>query len=121
MSILDILKEEYLFEDETAAEAINQMDVDMETAEEAIQNDGKEVINQQFTVKLINYLDSLFPSFGTFDSQILNEIRKNVDETDGKAVKKTKEKIHSIILDEKKKFLKKIQNRMERLRVIPKK
>jgi hypothetical protein len=114
MSVINLLKEDYLFEDEYSPYIGEQPGI------EEIKG-GKEPLNKEFSIKLCNYLEHLFPGFGTFDSQILNELRNYIDETDNKLVKKTKEKIHGIILDEKKKFLKRIQNRMERLEVVPKK
>ena len=109
MSIIQILKEDYLFEGD-----------DTPGIEEVQAEEGMEPVDNKFTIALCNYLETIFPKYGTFDDQILNEIRKYMDETDSKVVRKTKEKIHNIILKEKEKLLKRIQHRMENVKV-PKK
>jgi hypothetical protein len=116
MSILDLLKEDLLFEDE------DNPVVDLTPESGETSGAGNDVlVNKEFIIKLANYLDKkLTLEYGTFDDQIGNEVRKYMDESDNKVVKKVKEKIHKIILDEKRKFLRKIQTRMERFRV-PKK
>lgn len=116
MGILDLLKENYLFEDE------DNPVVDLSQEMNVTSGSDKEVpINREFVVKLTNYLDKLLTlEFGTTDNNIYNEIRKFCDERDPKVVKKIKERIHKIILDEKRKYLKRIQTKMEMLKV-PKK
>ena len=111
MSIIDILKEEYLYEDNTS---------DNQEPEVEEPNDNLVPVNRIFIIKLFNHLDKLFPSYGTFDSDILNEIRNYMDESDNNAVRKVKEKIHSMFITEKKKFFDNFQKRMGKLR-IPKK
>ena len=118
MSFIQILKEDYLYEDETTTNPDVSTSADNQ---ETTENDGKEYIDKTFVIKLCNYIEQLFPGYGSMDNSILNEVRKKIDETDPKIVKKTKEKIHSIILDERKKLLKRIQTRVEKLRIIPKK
>lgn len=119
MSIIQILKEDYLFEDEYNPYSIQTEDELPQG--EFPKDDGRELISKDFAVKLTNYLDKkLDLEFGTFDTAVCNEIRKYMDESDNKVVKKVKEKIHKIIVKEKHDFLKRVQNKMERLRV-PKK
>ena len=112
MSIIDILKENYLYEDENSDN----------NSDDSNQSDDTEIINKQFVIKLINYLDSKFSlEYGSFDNSVYNEIRSFMDQSDNKVVKRYKERIHKIILDEKRKFLKRIQNRLERFNVPKKK
>ena len=120
MSIIEILKEGYLFEDEDNP-VVNLTPDSGETVETDQVESNKVPLDNKFIVSLVNHLDEkLKLEFGSFDSAICNEVRKYMDESDGKEVKKVKERIHKIILDEKRKFLKRIQTRMEQFKV-PKK
>jgi hypothetical protein len=116
MSIIELLKEDYLYEDE------DNPVIDLTAEMNSISgNDSISPVDKDFIIKLANHLDKkLTLEYGTLDDQIYNEIRNYMDQSDNKKVKQVKERIHKIILDEKRKFLKKIQTRMERLQ-IPKK
>ncbi|MEM4260961.1 MAG: hypothetical protein QXG00_07005 [Candidatus Woesearchaeota archaeon] len=128
MSILKYLKED-IFKDYDSVipeESIESSNIESETPEEITPpKENETFIDKRFVVRLVDYVDSKInlPAFGSFDDAILNEIRKVMDESDNKLVLRTKQRIHKIILDEKKKFLEKIQRRVGNLKVpkVPKK
>jgi hypothetical protein len=95
-------------------------EMNYQLSEEENKDVPMDFISREFIIKLVNYIDSRFPQYGGFDNDIYNEIRKYMDETDSKQVKKIKEKVHNIVIKEKVKFLKRIQNSVEKLQV-PKK
>ena len=113
MSIIELLKEDYLFEDENDPSYVEQITM-------SNQDDGKVAVDKQFIIKLTNYLDRLFPQFGTFDDQIGNEIRNYMDQSNNDEVIRMKKRIHKLVIDEKKMFLERLQRRLSRVRV-PKK
>jgi len=111
MAVLDYLKEDYLYEDENDPSYVEQI---------TMADDGKEPLDNAFLIKLVNYLDTLYPQFGTFDDKIYNEVRKYIGAMDNKEVIKIKKRIHKVVTDEKDKFLTKLKRRLGRVRV-PKK
>lgn len=85
------------------------------------ENDETVGLDSKFITRLINYIDSVFPSYGDLDSNIDNELRKVMLIGDGVDVKKVKKKINAILLKAKHKLLNDIKNKAEKIQVIPKK
>jgi hypothetical protein len=84
----------------------------------------EESIDSKFITKLVNYLDSLFPSHGEFSDKMGAELKKYVkmgDEESYKEFKKLKNKVHDAFLKSKQKFLTDLQNRIERININTKK
>jgi hypothetical protein len=106
MSILEYLKEEI--------NPTHQIDLFLKENEEMVSLDPK------FISRLTDYIDKLFPNYGTFDSNIDAEIRKVMKTGDGKDVKKIKIKIHSILMKCKNKLLHTLKNKVENIKVQPK-
>lgn len=110
MSIVEILKENYLFENENEPIFVGQITTTSGNNEIKIDN--------SFVIKLINHLDRKFAlEYGTLDDQIYNEIRQFLNGIDNKTILKVKERIHKIIKDEKDKLLKRIQRRVLELKI----
>lgn len=77
-------------------------------------------IDPQFIARLLNYLESrCFVSYGEFDQKVGNEIRKYV-QADNSYIKKIKQRINDIIIKARNKFLKSIQDKVEKVKMLPK-
>ena len=129
MAILDYLKEG-MFDDENNPSTVEQGIQDQiqfheeEIADEAGEiAEGDTLLDKNFIIRLVDYVDTKIelPAFGSFDNQILNEVRKSMDESDNKKVISVKKRIHKLVIDEKKKFLERLQRRMEKVKVPKKK
>lgn len=75
-------------------------------------------IDPIFVSRLMNYLEKVFPSYGSFDGAVGKELIKYV-KGDQKHIKKIKKKIHDIISKARVKFLDTVQNKIERVSVTP--
>jgi len=76
-------------------------------------------LDKKFIIKLMNYLESLFPSYGDFDNSMSVELSKYV-KGDIKDVRKLKKRIHEIILRLKHKLIRDTQTKVEKLTAEPK-
>lgn len=76
-------------------------------------------IDSNFVARLVNYLEQKFPNYGEFDIQVANEIRKHMVGDSG-YVKKVKKRIHEIINKCKHKFLHDVTNKVEKIKIQPK-
>jgi len=88
-----------------------------------LNDEGSEDIDSlspEFVNRLCNYIEKVFPAYGDFDSAIGNEIRKYM-KGDNNQIKKMKKKLHDVINKAKSKFLDTIQNKCEKIKVVPKK
>jgi len=83
------------------------------------QDEFAQELSPEFISRLVNHLEKMFPAYGDFDQQIGNEIRKYMSGEDNKKVKNMKKRLHDIILKLKVKFLVGVQNKAERLKVVP--
>jgi hypothetical protein len=76
-------------------------------------------LDKKFIIKLMNYLESLFPSYGDFDNSMSVELSKYV-KGDIKDIRKLKKRIHEIILRLKHKLIRDTQTKVEKLTAEPK-
>jgi hypothetical protein len=72
-----------------------------------------------FISGLCNYLEKKFPSFGDLNQVVSIELRKYIN-GDNAYYKSVRQRIYDIINKLKNKFLKDIENKMEKIQVIPK-
>lgn len=79
----------------------------------------KKPLDKKFIIKLMNYLENLFPSYGDFDNNMSIELSKYV-KGELKDVRKLKKRIHEIILRLKHKLIRDTQTKVEKLTAIPK-
>jgi len=77
-------------------------------------------LDPQFISRLCDYLEKCFPSYGNFNTAISTELR-NVMKGDNNQIQKMKKKIHDAINKAKAKFLDTVQNKCEKIQVVPKK
>jgi len=85
------------------------------------ENEEKESLNREFILKMMNYLDGLFPSYGKFDGSINNELQKYMRSGEnGKDIRRIKKRIHDILQKAKNKMLGSIQAKVEKIQVVPK-
>jgi len=76
-------------------------------------------LNPAFVSRLCNYLERRFPNYGDFDVAVGNEIRQYM-QGDNSYIKKVKQRIHEIINKAKSKFLRNIQDKVEKVKILPK-
>jgi hypothetical protein len=76
-------------------------------------------IDPAFTSKLCNYLEKRFPNYGDFDLAVGNEIRQYM-KGENTYVKKVKQRIHDIINKAKQKLLRDVQNKVDKIKILPK-
>jgi hypothetical protein len=76
-------------------------------------------LSQVFVNRLSNYLEKCFPTYGDFNQKVGVELRQHM-KGDNNQIKKMQQKIHAIINKEKDKFLRNLQNKCEKIRVVPK-
>lgn len=94
--------------------------LDMMERELILEAAQKEELNKKFIVKLMNYLESIFPDYGQFSQNMTTELKAHMKigtEEKAKELKKVRKKIHEIITKEKMRFLNNVQNKVERIQV----
>ena len=77
-------------------------------------------LDSKFVTKLMNYLESVFPSYGEFSQNINTELKKVVpvgDEEKMKEFGKVKKKIHDIVTKAKQKFLNDVEKKVTDLKI----
>ena len=84
-----------------------------------VESPPTEELSPKFISRLCDFLEKSFPSYGNFDTAIGNELRKFM-QGDNQQVKAIKKKIHSAINKAKEKYLDTVQNKCEKLQVVPK-
>lgn len=105
--------EEHYFQESEAKAFANEVKL---LVEEEVSSVG---INPTFISRLTNYLERRFPNYGDFDTAVGNEIRIYI-KGDNAYIKKVKQRIHDIINKAKAKFLRNIQDKVEKVKVLPK-
>lgn len=105
--------EEYYFQESEAKAFANEVKL---LVEEEVSSVG---INPTFISRLTNYLERRFPNYGDFDTAVGNEIRIYI-KGDNAYIKKVKQRIHEIINKAKAKFLRSIQDKVEKVKILPK-
>ena len=105
--------QEHYFQESEAKSFANEVKL---LVEEEVSSVG---INPLFISRLTNYLERRFPNYGDFDTAVGNEIRIYI-KGDNAYIKKVKQRIHEIIHKAKAKFLRSIQDKVEKVKILPK-
>jgi len=104
---------EYYFRESEAKQFANEVRIILEDESPSIG------IDSAFIAGMCNYLEKCFPNYGDFDVAVGNEIRKHMV-GDNSYVKKVKKRIHEIITKAKSKFLHDVYNKVEKIKIQPK-
>lgn len=104
---------EYYFRESEAKQFANEVRIILEDESPSIG------IDSAFIAGMCNYLEKRFPNYGDFDVAVGNEIRKYM-KGDNSYVKKVKKRIHEIITKAKGKFLHDVYNKVEKIKIQPK-
>jgi vacuolar-type H+-ATPase subunit I/STV1 len=112
--------QEHYFQEDDKESFINEVKDELNKLLLQEQETFSSEINPQFITRLLNYLESrCFVSYGEFDQKVGNEIRQYV-KGDNSYIKKVKQRIHEIINKAKSKFLRNIQDKVEKVKILPK-